>query len=152
MNPKPEGRVLTTVALILGLVAMLALPIPAEPHREMSEGAELALSKLALFVAGITEFIAILIIAAGVFRASFRCIRRRKQSGGATEVRVGLARALALALEFTIASDILQTVVAPSRQALATLTIVVLLRTLITHFLGEELREEAEKPAEETAP
>ena len=149
MSSSPNSRVLTTVALIAGLVALLALPIPSEPGHEMAEGAEHVLGRLAVVVAGIAEVFAICIIAAGIFRAAFQCLRKRKQVGITNEVRIGLARALALALEFTIASDILRTAVAPSRQALATLTIVVLLRTLITHFLGEEIAAETKPEMKE---
>jgi uncharacterized membrane protein len=46
---------------------------------------------------------------------------------------------LALGLEFTIASDILRTVVSPTRQEIMNLGAIVLLRSLLNYFLEMEI-------------
>ncbi|MGH7536183.1 MAG: DUF1622 domain-containing protein, partial [Gemmatimonadales bacterium] len=55
-------------------------------------------------------------------------------------IRLRLGRVLALGLEFTIASDILRTAVAPTRQQIVSLGAIVLLRTLLNHFLEQDIR------------
>jgi len=54
---------------------------------------------------------------------------------------------LALGLELTIANDILKTAVAPTRADIVNLGAVVLLRTLLNHFLAAEIREQEERAA-----
>ena len=60
---------------------------------------------------------------------------------------------LALGIEFTLASDILRTAVAPTRSDILTLGAVILLRTLLNLFLereiesGESRRREADASA-----
>nr|MBA3922947.1 DUF1622 domain-containing protein [Nostocaceae cyanobacterium] len=44
-------------------------------------------------------------------------------------------------LEFTVASDILRTAVAPTRQDILNLAAIVLLRTLLNYFLEQEIRQ-----------
>jgi len=60
-------------------------------------------------------------------------------------IRLQLGRVLALGLEFTIASDILRTAVAPTRQDILNLGAIVLLRTLLNYFLEREIREGEER-------
>ena len=55
-------------------------------------------------------------------------------------IRLQLGRVLALGLEFTIASDILRTVVSPTRQEIMNLAAIVLLRSLLNYFLEMEIR------------
>jgi uncharacterized membrane protein len=66
----------------------------------------------------------------------------------ATEsIRLRLGRVLALGLELTVASDILRTAVAPTRQDIVNLGAIVLLRTLLNYFLEREIRQgEAQRP------
>jgi uncharacterized membrane protein len=67
---------------------------------------------------------------------------RSKQHHDATEsIRLKLGRVLALGLEFTVASDILRTAVAPTRQDILNLGAIVLLRTLLNYFLEREIRQ-----------
>jgi uncharacterized membrane protein len=54
-------------------------------------------------------------------------------------IRLRLGRVLALGLEFTIASDILRTVVSPTRQEIMNLGAIVLLRSLLNYFLEMEI-------------
>ncbi|PSM50414.1 hypothetical protein C7Y66_04385 [Chroococcidiopsis sp. CCALA 051] len=67
---------------------------------------------------------------------------RSKQHLNSTEtIRLQLGRVLALGLEFTVASDILRTAVAPSRQDILNLGAIVLLRTLLNYFLEREIQQ-----------
>lgn len=56
-------------------------------------------------------------------------------------MRLRLGRALTLGLEFTLASDILRTAVAPTRQDILTLASITLLRTLLNYFLERKIRQ-----------
>jgi uncharacterized membrane protein len=58
---------------------------------------------------------------------------------------------LILGLEFTVASDILRTAVAPTRQSILNLGAIVLLRTLLNYFLEQKIRQGEERRAR-TAP
>lgn len=62
-------------------------------------------------------------------------------------IQIGFGRTLALGLEFTIASDILRTAIAPSRQEIMNLAAVVILRTLLNYFLEREI-EQMERTSE----
>lgn len=64
------------------------------------------------------------------------------REGDVTEsIRLRLGRVLALGLEFTVASDILRTAVAPTRQDILNLGAIVLLRTLLNYFLEREIQQ-----------
>ena len=52
-----------------------------------------------------------------------------------------LGRVLVLGLEFTVASDILRTAVAPTRQDILNLGAIMLPRTLLNYFLEREIRQ-----------
>jgi uncharacterized membrane protein len=55
------------------------------------------------------------------------------------EIRLSLARSLALALEFEVGADILRTVVTPSWSDILLLGAIILLRTVLNYFLQREL-------------
>ncbi len=55
-------------------------------------------------------------------------------------IRLKLGRALALGLEFTIASDILRTAVAPTPADIMNLAAIIILRTLLNYFLEREIQ------------
>jgi uncharacterized membrane protein len=55
------------------------------------------------------------------------------------EIRLSLARSLALALEFEVGADILRTVVTPSWNDIVLLGAIILLRTVLNYFLQREL-------------
>ena len=60
-------------------------------------------------------------------------------------VRLRLARWLAVALEFTLAADILRTAIAPSWDDIGKLAAIAALRTLLNFFLQREIADEAER-------
>ena len=63
------------------------------------------------------------------------------------EVRLTLARYLALAIEFELAADILSTAIAPSWDQIGKLGAIVVIRTGLNYFLMREMKEERLKGA-----
>jgi uncharacterized membrane protein len=140
---------LLPVALILGLVLLLSLNVDqsiAESNAESSRSPlEVWIKWLAGYLAGAAEISAAIVIGSAVIRGIFAYVRQlfsRKQHIDATEgIRLQLGRVLALGLEFSVASDILRTSVAPTRQDILNLGAIVLLRTLLNYFLEREIRQ-----------
>jgi uncharacterized membrane protein len=138
-------NVLLPAALIGGLAVLLNLSAgndlaesglrnPLEPWLKLIVG----------YLAIAAEIAAALVIGLAVLRAIFVYLRQLlgPPSHGATEaVRLQLGRVLTLGLEFTLASDILRTAVAPTRQDILNLGAIVLLRTLLNFFLEREIRQ-----------
>jgi uncharacterized membrane protein len=62
-----------------------------------------------------------------------------------TNARFILARYLALALEFQLAADVLETAIAPEWTKIGQLAAIATIRTALNYFLGRELREEREQ-------
>jgi uncharacterized membrane protein len=109
---------------------------PASPGTPLED----YLKIIAGIVAVGAEISAGLVIGVGVLIGIVNYVRHFFQitasEGDATEViRLRLGRILALGLEFTVASDILCTAVAPTRQDILNLGAIVLLRTLLNYFL-----------------
>ena len=67
--------------------------------------------------------------------------RRRAIQLPYLKLRLCFGAWLALALEFQLGSDILNTTVAPTFEALAKLGAIALIRTFLNYFLGKELKE-----------
>ncbi len=139
--------ILLPLALILGLVLILNLNVG-----QGGEGAgfksplESWLKLIVGYLAAGTEIAAAFVIGSAVVRGIGNYVRllfsRSRQQFDATEsVRLQLGRVLALGLEFTVASDILRTAVAPTRQDILNLAAIVLLRTLLNYFLEQEIRQ-----------
>jgi uncharacterized membrane protein len=70
--------------------------------------------------------------------------RRRTIQLPYLKLRLCFGAWLALALEFQLGSDILNTTVAPTFEALAKLGAIALIRTFLNYFLGKELKESYE--------
>src|SRR5262245_49526031 len=68
-----------------------------------------------------------------------------------TSARFVLARYLALALEFQLAADILETAIAPEWTKIGQLAAIATIRTALNFFLSREMREEREQTAAERA-
>jgi uncharacterized membrane protein len=60
-------------------------------------------------------------------------------------IRLQLGKWLALALEFTVAADILRTAIAPSWDDIGKLAAIIVLRTLLNYFLEKEVERAEEK-------
>ena len=85
-----------------------------------------------------------LVIAVGAIMAIYgfgRALALR-QSESYVEVRLTLARYLALAIEFELAADILATAIAPSWDQIGKLGAIVVIRTGLNYFLMREMKEE----------
>ncbi|BAY65640.1 hypothetical protein NIES22_57470 [Calothrix brevissima NIES-22] len=134
------------IALIFGLVLLLSLNIEGGGEGRETTPLEIGLKVIVGYLAAGTEIAAAVVIGTAVIRGIITYLRllfsRAKQHFDATEgVRLQLGRVLALGLEFTVASDILRTAVAPTRQDILNLGAIVLLRTLLNYFLEREIQQ-----------
>lgn len=98
-------------------------------------------SWLRLFI----EVTGAVVIAIGVFLAIYAFFRRLKSSDSDesyTNIRLLLARYLALALEFQLGADILSTAIAPSWDQIGKLGAIAVIRTALNFFLSREMEQE----------
>ena len=147
--------ILLPSALILGLVLLLSFGgnrISGE--KGVVSPREEWLQLVVSYFASGAEIAAALVIGVGVLRAIgfylYQLIGRTDPNfNGLESIRLRLGRVLALGLEFTIASDILRTAVAPTREEIMNLGAIVLLRSLLNYFLEMEISMgEARSPVE----
>ena len=68
--------------------------------------------------------------------------RRQKVEFPFVEVRLKFGLWLALALEFQLGADILNTTIAPSTDALIQLAVIAVIRTFLNYFLNKEIEAE----------
>ena len=112
------------------------------------EATFLAVSKTIIeFAARSVEFAAALIISLAALQATIKAVLlffRRPSPLEKNEVRLTLARWLALALEFELAADILNTAVTPTWSDIEKLAAIATLRTALNYFLERELQQESE--------
>lgn len=94
------------------------------------------------------EFAAALIIAIAAARATWQSLRLLFSHDAPPEakvaVRLTLGRWLAVALEFELAADVLNTAVTPTWQDIEKLAAIAALRTALNYFLEREIRGESE--------
>ena len=150
MKPEPSRdsliNLLLPLALIFGLVLLLSLNAGQTTAEKASDPLETWLKLLVGYLAAGAEIAAALVIGGAVIRGIATYFRqlfsRSRQHLDSTElIRLQLGRVLALGLEFTVASDILRTAVAPTRQDILNLGAIVLLRTLLNYFLEREIQQ-----------
>jgi uncharacterized membrane protein len=149
-KPEKSAESWTSVLLPLGLILGLVLLLRFSRNSEgvgtlMGGSAEAWLKLLVGYVAAGAEIIAAFVVGTAAVQGFYSYTRALARRGGeastATEnIRLKLGRALALGLEFTIASDILRTAVAPTPGDIMNLAAIVLLRTLLNYFLEQEIR------------
>ena len=139
---------LLPIALIFGLVLLLSLNTNVSSVSGVAEGNPLEgwLKLIVGYFAAGAEIAAAVVIGIAILRGILTYIQllfaRSDTEGSSTEaIRLRLGRALALGLEFTVASDILRTAVAPTRQDILNLGAIVLLRTLLNYFLEREIEQ-----------
>jgi uncharacterized membrane protein len=115
------------------------LAIVAEKLASCAEGVRLALDAIGIGV-----------IAVGAAAALGSMVRARlsRERVRFTAVRLMLARYLALALEFQLAADLVDTAISPDWQRIGQLAAIATIRTALNYFLGREMREERESLAE----
>ncbi|MBU7585220.1 MAG: DUF1622 domain-containing protein [Nostoc sp. TH1S01] len=140
-------EILLPLALIFGLVLLLSLNVGQTQQAETAQAPLESWLKLIVgYLAATAEIAAALVIGLAVIRGILlyllQTFSRSRQHIDSTEVvRLQLGRVLALGLEFTVASDILRTAVAPTRQDILNLGAIVLLRTLLNYFLEREIQQ-----------
>jgi uncharacterized membrane protein len=140
------GSIILPLGLIFGLVLLLSLNAGQDNEAASKSVLESWLKLIVGYLAAGTEIAAAMVIGLAVIRGIAlylsQLFSRSKQHIDSTEVvRLQLGRGLALGLEFTVASDILRTAVAPTRQDILNLGAIVLLRTLLNYFLEREIRQ-----------
>jgi uncharacterized membrane protein len=98
-------------------------------------------------IARCVEFAAAMIIAVAaveaVMKAALIFVQRNRPASAKNEVRLTLGRWLAVALEFELAADILNTAVTPTWSDIEKLAAIAALRTALNYFLEREIRQEA---------
>lgn len=150
-------NLLLPLSLILGLVLLLSLNVgEGKGESAVTSPLELWLKVIVGYLAAGTEIAAAVVIGGAVIRGIAAYLRllfvRSRQNFDATEgIRLQLGRVLALGLEFTVASDILRTAVAPTRQDILNLGAIVLLRTLLNYFLEREIQQGEQRRSPERA-
>jgi uncharacterized membrane protein len=108
-------------------------------------GVEEIVVNLVLWLKLVIEAIGALVIGLGMMLAGLRLTRGSfpPMARDFTDVRLTLARFLAIALEFQLGADILSTAVAPSWEAIGKLAAIAVIRTALNYFLSREMQEEA---------
>ena len=114
-----------------------------------------ALSKFLIeYAARSVESAAALIIVFAAFQATGKALllfaRRSATPQQKNEVRLTMARWLALALEFELAADILNTAVTPSWSDIEKLAAIAAIRTALNYFLESEI-DDASRPQQQAA-
>lgn len=146
-SPNSLFNILVPLALILGLVLLLNLDIE-NPTKEpvAANPVEVWVNPIVSYLAAGAEIAAAAIIGFGVFRSVFAYVstlfsRSQRRFNTTESIRLQLGRTLVLGLEFTVAADILRTVVAPTRPDILNLATIVFLRTLLNYFLEQEIQQ-----------
>lgn len=140
-------NLLLPLGLIFGLVLLLSLNIGEGTSGESAASPlESWLKIIVGYLAAGAEIAAAIVIGLGIIRGIWDYLRQllsrsRKHVDATEAIRLKLGRVLALGLEFTVASDILRTAVAPTRQDILNLGAIVLLRTLLNYFLEREIQQ-----------
>lgn len=96
-------------------------------------------------VALVAEAVGVLIVAAGILGALWRYARAllgRAAPLHQERIRLGVGRALALALEFLLAADVVRTAVAPTWDEIGKLAAIAAIRTALNFFLQREIADE----------
>lgn len=102
------------------------------------------------YLASGVEGIAGLLIAVAALQATVRTIRvflgrtALRQEPQIENIRLCLARWLALALEFELGADILRTAIAPTWADIGQLAAIATIRTLLNYFLQKEIDRAAQ--------
>ena len=106
------------------------------------------------YAARAVEFAAALVISLAALQATMKAfilfVRRNSTPQQKNEVRLTMARWLALGLEFELAADILNTAVTPTWNDIEKLAAIAAIRTALNYFLEREIDAES-SPAHEAA-
>ena len=96
------------------------------------------------------EFAAAVVISMAALQATLKAlllfVRRDATPQQKNEVRLTMARWLALGLEFELAADILNTAVTPTWNDIEKLAAIAAIRTALNYFLAKEIDAESKAP------
>jgi uncharacterized membrane protein len=110
-----------------------------EAFRAAEEGVRAGVQWLRLGV----EATGAAVIALGVIVGAIQFVAAsRRGTRGYNDIRLTLARYLAVALEFQLGADILSTAIAPSWDQIGKLAAIAIIRTGLNYFLGKEMELE----------
>jgi uncharacterized membrane protein len=105
-------------------------------------GAEEIIGNAVLWLKLAVEAIGALVIAMGMSLAAWRFVAGFPPAVVTfADVRLTLARFLAIALEFQLGADILSTAVAPTWDAIGKLAAVAVIRTALNYFLSRDMQD-----------
>ena len=91
-------------------------------------------------LAGLIIVYGVILGSVELIRAEFRSFRRDAETPHRFEkIRYDIGFHLLLGLEFLIAADIIRTIIRPTLEELAILGGIVVIRTVISYFLGKEI-------------
>ena len=107
-------------------------------------GYESLLHHVAEFMVYTLELIGILIIAVGSIKALI-LLARRFRHPSPFNIVINLGRSLALALEFKMGAEIINTVIVRDLKELATLAVVILIRALLAVIIHWEIKMERQE-------
>jgi len=111
-------------------------------HAPSEIGAEEIVGNLVLWLKLAVEAVGALVIGIGMLLAAWRFIAAFPPVIVTfADVRLTLARFLAIALEFQLGADILSTAVAPTWDAIGKLAAVAVIRTALNYFLSRDMYE-----------
>lgn len=114
---------------------------------EVKEVLETYLRFGAQAVAAVAEVAGVAVIAIAIARTLFHYVLalvRQTDRADSQLIRIDLGRSLALALEFQLAADILNTAVAPSWEEIGKLAAIAAIRTGLNYFLQREIAHESQ--------
>lgn len=113
-------------------------------HAPSETAVEAAIINLVSWLRLFIEMIGAGVIAVGIILAVIKFARAviSSESVTFTQVRLHLARYLALALEFQLGADILSTAIAPSWDQIGKLGAIAVIRTFLNYFLSLEMQRE----------
>ena len=120
------------------------LPFGGDPLVPSPAGVEEAVMHAVLWLRVFVEAVGAIIVGVGIALAVYRfalAMVERKPSRF-NGIRLLIARYLALALEFQLASDVLTTAIAPTWEQIGKLAAVAVIRTALNFFLMREMQEE----------
>lgn len=95
-------------------------------------------------VMNLLDIIGVGIIIIGVIHAFVRygsTIMNKASLTGIDQMRLDLGRYIVLSVEFLLAADIIKTIIAPNFYDIGMLGALVIIRTILTYFLNQELAQ-----------
>ena len=109
-----------------------------------------------VYVVGILQFVletaSVICVLIGFVKTVYVGIRSRQGFVLNTEVKLTFGRWLAMALEFQLAADILNTTIDPDLEGLIKLFGIALIRTFLNYFLTKEIEMQAKPEAADHLP